>query len=101
MEGLFSDDFKLVLFFDYVVTSLFTEYKNRIKGQRYFTNEEINILICGALKGYAALETQNIPNSKVNLHNIYFGLSGGLPLPKVIDSKLFPSSTNAMAIRKG
>lgn len=100
-EGLFSDEFKLILFFDYVVTSLFSEYKNRLKSQRFFTNEEINILICGALKGYAALEAQNIPNSKVRLNNIYFGLSNGLPLPKVIDSKLFPTPTNAMAVRKG
>lgn len=83
------------------MTSLFSEYKNRLKNQRFFTNEEINILICGALKGYAALEAQNIPNTKVRLNNIYFGLSNGLPLPKVIDSKLFPTPTNAMAVRKG
>jgi hypothetical protein len=84
-----------------VVTSLFKEYRNRVKNQKYFTNEEVNILICGALRGYAALEAQNIPNSKVRLNNIYFGLAAGLPLPKVIDSKLFPTPTNANAVRKG
>lgn len=77
------------------------EYKNRVKTQKYFTNEEINILICGALRGYAALEGHNIANTKVRLNNIYFGLAGGLPLPKVIDSKLFPTGTNSMAIHKG
>jgi len=53
------------------------------------------------LRGYAALEEQNIANSKVRLNNIYFGLTNGLPLPKVIDSKLFPTPTNNMAVFKG
>ena len=46
------------------------------------------------------MEEQNIPNTKVRLNNIYFGLTNGLPLPKVIDSKLFPTPTNMMAINK-
>jgi hypothetical protein len=58
-------------------------------------------LICGALRGYAALEEQNIPNSKVRLNNMYFGLAGGLPLPKVVDSKLFPTAVNSVAIFQG
>jgi len=35
------------------------------------------------------------------LSNIYFGLSAGMPLPKVIDSKLFPTVSNVMEVKKG
>ena len=37
----------------------------------------------------------------MRLNNIYFGLTGGLPLPKVIDAKLFPTSTNTKAVQIG
>jgi len=37
-SGLFSDEFKLILFFDYVVASLIAEYANRFKTQKYFSN---------------------------------------------------------------
>lgn len=76
------------------------EYRNKIKTQKGFTSEEINIITCGALRGYAALEQERINNSKVKLSNIYFGLENSLPLPKVIDSNLFPTPTNMQLARR-
>lgn len=99
-EGIFSDEHKIILFFDYIVTSLMAEFRNKIKTQKSFTNEEINIITCGALRGYAALEQERINNSKVKLSNIYFGLEHSLPLPKVIDSNLFPTPTNIQLARR-
>jgi hypothetical protein len=54
-DGLFSDEFKVILFFDYVVASLYSEYQNRYKKKSYFLPEEINIIMAGAIRGYAAL----------------------------------------------
>lgn len=82
------------------MASLVAEFRNRVKTQKYFTNEEINIITCGALRGYAALEQAGIPNTKVRLANIYFGLANVMPLPKVIDSTLFPTATNLSLARK-
>lgn len=47
------------------------------------------------------MEGQKIPNTKVRLSQMYFGLVNGQSIPKVIDSRLFPSSNNLLAIRKG
>jgi hypothetical protein len=71
-----------------------------MKAQKSFTNEEMNIITCGALRGYAALETEKVSNNKVKLSNIYFGLANSMPLPKVIDSNLFPTPTNIQLARK-
>ena len=30
--------------------------------------------MCGAIRGYASLEENKIPNDKVRLRNIYFGI---------------------------
>ena len=82
------------------MASLVAEFRNRVKTQKYFTNEEIHIITCGTLRGYAALEQAGIPNTKVRLANIYFGLANAMPLPKVIDSTLFPTATNLALARK-
>ncbi len=55
--------------------------------------------MAGAIRAYSFLENLKIPNNKVRLRNIYFGLQDNLPLPKVIDSKLFPDPTNLIAVK--
>jgi hypothetical protein len=45
------------------------------------------------------LEELKIPNEKVRLKNIYFGIKDKLTNVKVIDSKLFPTESNANAIK--
>ena len=57
------------------------------------------MIIFGTVKGYAALEEQKIPNDKVRVKNIYFGLKDKDPYIKVIDSKLFPTKSNLECIR--
>jgi hypothetical protein len=99
-EGIFSDEHKIILFFDYIVASLMAEFMNKVKAQKSFTNEEINIITCGTLRGYAALEQEHVNNNKVKLSNIYFGLTNNMPLPKVIDPNLFPTPTNTHLARK-
>lgn len=37
-EGIFSDEHKIILFFDYIVASLMAEFRNRVKSQKNFTN---------------------------------------------------------------
>ena len=54
-DGLFKDEFKILLFFDYILASSLIEYNNRVKKSNYFTAEEINVIIAGAIRGYAAL----------------------------------------------
>ena len=83
------------------MTSLRAELNNRIQNQKYFTNEELNVLASGLIQGYAALEAEKIINDKVRINNIYFGIKEGSSLPKVIDSSLFPSPTNIQAIKNG
>lgn len=99
-DGLFKDEYKILLFFDYILANSQTEYNNRLKRSNYFTAEEINVIIAGAIRGYSALEASAIPNDKVRLQNIYFGIKDKLPIVKVIDSKLFPSDNNVTAVRK-
>lgn len=90
----------MLLFFDYVLVDLNKEYMTRRDKKQPFTAEEINIIMVGALKGYAALEQYKVANDKVRLNNIYFGLTeNNLTITKVIDSNLFPTPTNLQAIR--
>lgn len=98
-DGMFKDEYKILLFFDYILISAQAEYMNRIKKKNYFTAEEINILLAGAIRGYSALEDAKIPNDKVRLKNIYFGIKDRGSIVKVIDSKLFPTENNIKAIR--
>jgi hypothetical protein len=54
----------------------------------------------GTTKGYAALEQLKIPNDKVRLSNIYFGLTeNGQTITKVIDTNLFPTPNNLKCIK--
>lgn len=55
--------------------------------------------MAGAIRGYAALEEHKIPNDKVRLKNIYFGIKEKAPITKIIDSKLFPTDNNLNAIK--
>lgn len=98
-DGLFSDSFKILLFFDYILTNALVEYQSRVQKKNSFTADEINIILCGAVKGYAALEAANIPNDKVRLRNIYFGVKDKQTNVKVIDSKLFPNANNITAVK--
>jgi hypothetical protein len=41
----------------------------------------------------------SIPNDKVRLKNIYFGIKDKSTNIKVIDSKLFPTDNNFLAIK--
>ena len=38
-EGLFSDEYRVLLFFDYILVSSFVEYGNRVKKKNPFTAE--------------------------------------------------------------
>ena len=98
-DGLFKDEFKILLFFDYILANSLVEYHNRVKKNNYFTAEELNVIIAGAIRGYSALETISIPNDKVRLKNIYFGIKDKSPIVKVIDSKLFPDQNNIGAVK--
>lgn len=99
-DGIFSDEYKILLFFDYVLVDLQKEYISRKEKKQYFTAEEINIIMVGTVKGYAALEQLNVPNDKVRLGNVYFGLTeNGLTITKVIDTNLFPTPNNLTAIK--
>ncbi len=94
-DGLFRDEYQIILFFDYIVASLEKEYLNRADKSNYFSADDINVIMSGGIKAYAELENNNIPNSKVRLENIYFGLENlNEPTMKVIDSKLFPDPSN-------
>ena len=93
-DGIFSDEFKIVLFFDYVLTNLHEELASRKSKKQEFSPDEMSMIIHGTVKGYAALEEQKIPNDKVRIRNIYFGLKEKDPFIKVVDSKLFPTKTN-------
>ena len=39
IEGIFNDEYKLILFFDYIVASLHQEYNQRVEKEKAFTNE--------------------------------------------------------------
>ena len=93
-DGLFKDEFKILLFFDYILINALVEYHNRVKKSNYFTAEELNVIIAGSIRGYSSLEVLSIPNDKVRLKNIYFGIKDKSPIVKVIDSKLFPDQNN-------
>lgn len=45
----------MVLFFDYVLVDLQTEYINRKEKGKPFSAEEVNVIMAGTVKGYAAL----------------------------------------------
>ena len=55
--------------------------------------------MAGAIRGYAALEERKIPNDKVRLRNIYFGIKDKSPITKIVDSKLFPTDNNLTIVR--
>ena len=38
VEGIFNDDYKLILFFDYIVASLIEEYNKRVENEQFFNN---------------------------------------------------------------
>lgn len=98
-DGMFSDQYKVLLFFDYVLTNAEVEYNNRVQKRNPFSADEINIIITGAIRGYSSLEGQQIPNDKVRLKNIYFGIKDKSTNIKVIDSKLFPTDNNINAVK--
>ena len=98
-DGLFKDEFKILLFFDYILASALVEYHNRVKKGNYFTAEELNVIIAGAIRGYSSHEALSIPNDKVRLKNIYFGIKDKSPIVKVIDSKLFPDPNNVSTVK--
>ena len=56
--------------------------------------------MAGAIRGYAALEEQKIPNDKVRLRNIYFGIKDKSPITKIVDSRLFPTDNNLTTVKK-
>ena len=56
--------------------------------------------MAGAIRGYASLEENKIPNDKVRLRNIYFGIKDKSPITKIIDSRLFPSDNNVTTVKK-
>lgn len=64
-----------------------------------FSPEEINSILCGAIRGYAFLEELNLINDKIRIKNIYFGLKEKDPCIKITDSKLFPTSSNLDIVR--
>ena len=98
-DGLFSDEFRILLFFDYIITSSLAEYNNRQKKKLPFSADEINTIMIGAIRGYAALEEKKVANDKVRLRNIYFGIKDKSPITKIVDSKLFPTENNLTVVR--
>ena len=96
---MFSDQYKILLFFDYILTSAEVEYNNRMEKKNPFTAQQINIIISGTIRGYCSLQANNIPNDKVRIKNIYFGIKDKATNVKVIDSKLFPTDTNITAVK--
>jgi hypothetical protein len=97
--GLFGEEHKIVLLFDYVLIDLYEESMNRIKQNRPFAAEELGSILAGAIKGYASVEAQGFSNSKIRLKNIYFGLKDQTPIVKIADSNLFRTKPNVDMIR--
>lgn len=54
-DGMFSEQYKILLFFDYILTSAQVQYSNRVLKNNPFSAEEINIILAGAIRGYASL----------------------------------------------
>jgi hypothetical protein len=100
-QGLIRDQWKILLLFDYILIDMHTEARNRIRMNTKFSNEELSTILAGAVKGYASVEREGIPNDKVRLKNIYFGLKDQIPIVKIADSNLFPSKSNFLAVADG
>lgn len=56
-------------------------------------------ILSGAVRGFAALEKLGIPNDKIKLKNVYFGLKEQTPIVKVADSHMFAIRSNCENVR--
>lgn len=93
-SGFLKDEYKIILFFDYILIDLEKEVENRIKQKKPLSAEEIGNILAGVVNGYAFLEGQGISCTNVRLSNIYFGFKDSLPIVKVGDPNLFPTTPN-------